>query len=707
MFDENSILTASRKAFSDTEKSLLILSLFLCNLAGTVSLIAGDIRSVAFEEVASASNPSITITAPNEGDTFLSGLPSPIIIKALIEGELPGLDRVEFLANGEVIGEDDSQIPSYAFGWNGAPTGEYDLQVVARNALGGTLASSDIVSITVEERLVFQQPQSGSFHPDNDGIELWAWFYGDNSVIDHVEFRSTTHGLIGVASNSLSPNFYQSWFAQTPGSEKLEPGVYSLQAIALAEDGSTLFESELHTVTVLPTPVIQWPPAGHALALEAISGWVDISIGFSSVADVETVGGGIAKLEAWSSELLGEAVQPEKLTSGNYLIRWNKEKMSLGDHGMTVVCHFNNGTSTTSKTVPITIFDRPVPLWTSPGFGTIFLGGQQINLAATIETVPGLVGVEFRTDLQGNPGFVIAAFDSPPYTHQWSSPEPNRILKLDAVAIYEDGLQLPGFQNRILSISSGEEGFNPYTCFFLVASLFDAGGGGKPLNQFPEDRRGVNAASVPATGIDLEPFRRFRDEILSETAQGTYYAELYKEASPGLIRALAVNPDLVRPVVNALIEWTPAIRAFVEGDGEVSVEISPGMTAAARSVLSGLREAASDDLVEILDAESAVLDPETWTGLTLGDVLERAESRRIPAEATRVTIASTASEVTLRWWAEPDTRHRVLISVDDLDSFEPASDWMPGQGDYLAHDIAIETEAASYYRLEIMDTPNE
>lgn len=90
------------------------------------------------------------------------------------------------------------------------------------------------------------------------------------------------------------------------------------------------------------------------------------------------------------------------------------------------------------------------------------------------------------------------------------------------------------------------------------------------------------------------------------------------------------DPDLVVRIYDALVAWTPAIQALVDGQGG-TVAITGQMAAAAEGVLEDLRGLAAGDLAGVIDAETAALDPATWSGIAIGQLLDRVEGLTRPA----------------------------------------------------------------------------
>lgn len=144
------------------EVSNLVEGVYKCRL--TVS----DGTYEAFDEVliivseTGNTNPSISVTSPNEGDAFSEG--SPILLTATasdLEGEV---SLVEFFDGETKVGEDN--IEPYSLEWTGALLGAHQISAVATDDMGAQ-GISQVVHITVEEVMscteISNEAQQGSF----------------------------------------------------------------------------------------------------------------------------------------------------------------------------------------------------------------------------------------------------------------------------------------------------------------------------------------------------------------------------------------------------------------------------------------------------------------------------------------------------------------------------------------------------------------
>jgi LmbE family N-acetylglucosaminyl deacetylase len=95
---------------------------------------------------AASAPPTATVTAPAAGATFTA--PATIAIAANASDTDGTVARVEFLANGSVVGEDTTS--PYTFSWSGVAVGSYNLSARAVDN-AGAVGSSTTVPVTVEQ----------------------------------------------------------------------------------------------------------------------------------------------------------------------------------------------------------------------------------------------------------------------------------------------------------------------------------------------------------------------------------------------------------------------------------------------------------------------------------------------------------------------------------------------------------------------------
>ncbi|HKS38677.1 MAG TPA: Ig-like domain-containing protein [Verrucomicrobiae bacterium] len=86
--------------------------------------------------------PTITLTAPTNGQTFSAG--ANIALTATATGDLGlAIVRVEFTANGNLVGTATNS--PFSFTWNSVPDGIYAIRATATDEIGGSTTSASVV----------------------------------------------------------------------------------------------------------------------------------------------------------------------------------------------------------------------------------------------------------------------------------------------------------------------------------------------------------------------------------------------------------------------------------------------------------------------------------------------------------------------------------------------------------------------------------
>jgi len=136
--------------------------------------------------------PSISITSPNEGDSFEDG--SVIDITTSLTDLDGSITLVEFYDGTELIGEDTSE--PFSFLWENAAIGEHQITAVATDDASGQ-GTSQIVTITVDELYscseVSNEAQQGSF---STGYEAVFETVGSNVTVSFTLLDTDRNGVV-------------------------------------------------------------------------------------------------------------------------------------------------------------------------------------------------------------------------------------------------------------------------------------------------------------------------------------------------------------------------------------------------------------------------------------------------------------------------------------------------------------------------------
>ncbi|MGH9346718.1 MAG: Ig-like domain-containing protein [Vicinamibacterales bacterium] len=186
--------------------------------------------------------PAVSLTSPASGATFTA--PATVSIAANATGSDDGVARVEFYANGTLLGTDSSS--PYTFTWSGVPAGGYTLTAAARDTRGA-VATSSPRSITVNTggggsnrppTVSLSAPASGATYLAPASVTIAANAADADGSVARVDFYA---GSTLVGSDTTNP--YSVTWSSVPA------GSYSLTAVARDNAGATT-RSAARTITV-------------------------------------------------------------------------------------------------------------------------------------------------------------------------------------------------------------------------------------------------------------------------------------------------------------------------------------------------------------------------------------------------------------------------------------------------------------------------
>lgn len=173
-------------------------------------------------------------------------------------------------------------------------------------------------------------------------------------------------------------------------------------------------------------------------------------------------------------------------------------------------------------------------------------------------------------------------------------------------------------------------------------------------------KQALVAVAAEVLDLNLEVLRVFRDDVLSATPAGRYYTDLYERSSFALLEIAAREPAQALAIHQAVQDWTPAIQALNNRQGG-AVSITPAMAAQMQTMLANLRRSAAGELAAAMDAEMAALNPATWSGLTIGQLLARVESQ--PRTPPPVITPGRISNMSIRSSAGTDAQTLIVGAV--------------------------------------------
>ena len=168
------------------------------NIGGNVSTTTNfnQIGSFSFTQNSNCASVEVSITSPQNG-TSLSGCKTDLTISANASTSSGNISKVEFFANGQKIGEDNNA--PYSIMWNNVPKGNHDISAKATASPSSSTATSDIVSISVENGI-----RATATAPTIDGVKDGIWNNFQAVSLNKVLFDGD--GIISDAD--LSAKYY-------------------------------------------------------------------------------------------------------------------------------------------------------------------------------------------------------------------------------------------------------------------------------------------------------------------------------------------------------------------------------------------------------------------------------------------------------------------------------------------------------------------
>ncbi len=299
--------------------------------------------------------PAVSLTGPSTG-TLLTAPASVTLTATASDAE--GLNRVEFLANGGIVGS--STTAPYTFAWSGVAAGNYSLQARAVDNDGG-VATSSAATLVVNAlpSVALTAPANGTSLREPAAISMTATASDSDGSVTRVDFEAN-----GVALGSATTAPYAFSWSSVPA------GTYALVAKAV-DDRGAIRSSSSATVTVVanapPSVSLTSPGSGASYTYPA-------SVSLQATASDSD--GSIAKVEFFAgSFVIGQAV----LSGGVYTLTWNNE--SPGTYSVFARATDNDGEERDSSVATVTI----------TGSGG---GGPPAPGGSTVGTLPGQVSID-------------------------------------------------------------------------------------------------------------------------------------------------------------------------------------------------------------------------------------------------------------------------------------------------------------------------
>jgi hypothetical protein len=332
--------------------------------------------------------PTVAINSPVNHAVFTTG--TNLVIDANAADTDGTISKVEFYQGNTLLGQSSSA--PYSFSWNNLAAGTYALTARAIDNNGGTTLSDTVkVIVNTLPSIALSSPANNAVFTEGENITLNANASDTDGTVTRVEFYQGRN-LLGQ-SNTAPYSF--TW--NNPAA-----GTYVLTAKATDNNGGiTLSDTVKVTINSLPTVAIS-SPANHAVYTAGANVVLN-----ANAADAD---GTVIKVEFYQgSTLLGQS------TTAPYSFTWNSP--STGNYNLTAKATDNNGGTTVSDTIKITVNTLPTIAISSPVDLAAFTAGTDLTIDVNATDLDGTVAkVEFY---QGST--LLGQSTTAPYNFTWTN----------------------------------------------------------------------------------------------------------------------------------------------------------------------------------------------------------------------------------------------------------------------------------------------
>lgn len=281
-------------------------------------------------------NGPATVYLDSPAENTLFGRPANIALTATAANQSGSISKVEFLANGEPIGNGVlSGTNQYNFTWNNAPTGTILLRAVATDGNGvKSYSYATKIYITNAPVVTIASPTSGASYPKHSNIAFTANARDFDGYVSKVEFFANGTIYIGDGTLVQSDLYTFNWMDAPVGTR-------TITAVATDNSRQTSSSNPINvTVTNVAPTVSMTNPVGGATFTAPAS--ITLS---ANAADTD---GTISKIEFFNgAALLGTVLSPP------YNFSWMN--VAAGSYSLTAKATDDDGAAITSSAVSITV----------------------------------------------------------------------------------------------------------------------------------------------------------------------------------------------------------------------------------------------------------------------------------------------------------------------------------------------------------------
>ena len=450
--------------------SPLVTTKIRAHITGPLNGFSRMIEMEAWGVAAGANTPpTVTLTSPVAGTTFTS--PATIIVEAAAEDADGGLQRVDFLANGALIGTATSA--PFTITWSGVSSGSYSLTAIATDSQGAETTSAAVsIAVTTAEEPPTVPGRVNMAAAANGGVATASSVlnasYGPTGAING-DRRGLNWGSNG-GWNDGTPNASPDWIeVQFSGLKTIdEINVFTLQdnysspvdptpALTFSLWGPRAFEAQYWTgaawVTVPGGSIsnnnlvwrrITFPALSttrvRVLVNQTLNGYTRLveveawgttantppEVSLTSPADgASFVAPAAITLSADATDVDGTVASVEFFVNGSsagtatgpFTLPWNN--VGAGSYVITAVARDNQGATTTSasRTISVTTNAPPTVSITAPANGATFTAPLSTTISAAASDTDGsIASVAFFAN-----GVSLGLVTAAPYQVAWNN----------------------------------------------------------------------------------------------------------------------------------------------------------------------------------------------------------------------------------------------------------------------------------------------
>ncbi|WP_029280587.1 Ig-like domain-containing protein, partial [Pedobacter borealis] len=333
--------------------------------------------------------PTVSITSPVSNAVVTVG--SDVTINANAADTDGTISKVEFYQGSTLLGQ--STNAPYSFTWTNPAVGNYNLTAKATDNNGGVKVSDTVkVIINTLPTVAISSPANHAVFTAGTNVVIDANAADTDGTITKVKFYQ---GSTLLGESTAAPYSF-SWTNPAVGN-------YNLTAKATDNNGGTKVSDTVKVIiNTLPTVAIS-SPANNTVFTAGTNVVID--------ANATDTDGTVAKVEFYQGNtLLGQS------TTAPYGFTWTSP--AAGSYALTAKATDNNGGTTISDVVNITVNTLPTVAISSPANNAVYTAGTNVTINASATDADGTVAkVAFY---QGST--LLGQSTTAPYSFTWNNP---------------------------------------------------------------------------------------------------------------------------------------------------------------------------------------------------------------------------------------------------------------------------------------------